>query len=236
MGRIADQGRDGFQHMNVAWTRVEELTELGALNRAAAVASDFLERRDAWEQDPGVDVQGIAFDAVPMLSAAVLRGGKITQDELERRRDRWIEGWRQRLHPGMAGYLWVYGYAQTVSTPADARAALAVLPQFSPLPAYRPSFVADAGIGHTYLLGGQARDAIPVLQRATSRCDPFEDPFASVHASLWLGEALQLEGRKDEACVAYDHVVRAWGGMGSRSVTVREARAKAAALACPAGK
>jgi eukaryotic-like serine/threonine-protein kinase len=236
MDRVAEKGNDGFQYLNAAWARVEELSELGALDRAARVAGDFLDRRDSWQNDPGMDAQTIAFDVVPVMSRALARGGKIADKEFRQRRDAWIAGWRQRVSPEVAPYLWIYGYAQTTTTPAEAEEAMAALPEYSPLPPYRSSFIADAAIGRTFLLAGRVGDAIPLLERATSRCDPFEDPFAYVHASLWLGEAREAEGKKDLACDSYQRVIKLWSGFGPKSVSLREARAKAAALACPAVK
>jgi serine/threonine-protein kinase len=236
LARVADEGRDAFEHMNAAWMRVEASTELGDTAGAAAAAESFLDKKNAWQEDPGVDMQAIAFDVVPMMLRAEREGGKVSEAELEQRRGQWLEKWRARIHPTLKGYLWVYGYAQTVRTPAEARAALAALPAFTPLPRYRPSFLADASIGRTYLLAGKADDAVPLLESVTSRCDPFEDPFVYVHASLWLGEALEATGDPAGACASYDRVRKAWSGLGPRSITLREARARASALRCAEAK
>ncbi len=236
MDRISDEGRDAWQHMNAAWTRAETFTEFGSPDRAAEVARAFLERRSAWQEDPGLDLQAIAFDVLPMMSKVAQLGGKVSKEEFERRRDGWVSSWKARLSPGMHGYLWIYGHAQTATTPDEARAALAALPPYLPLPPERQLFIADAAIGHVYVMAGKPAEAVPFLQGASSRCDVFEDPFAYVHASLWLGEALAETGKKDEACRAYDRVIHAWSGFGAKSVTLREARAKALALACVLGK
>ena len=229
----AEQQGDAFEHLTAAWFRVEAAAELGSPGGARA-ASGYLDRAATWQQDPGSDAQTIAFDVVPMMSKALERAGKMSHADFERRRDDWVAGWRTRIGSQLVGYLWMYGYAQTVTTPDEAAQALAVLPEFVPLPEYRLWWIVDAGMGRTYLLGGRPKDAIPLLQRASSRCDPPEDPFVYVYAALWLGEALEAVKRNDEACTAYGKVIQRWSGFGARSVSLRKARARTAALGCPA--
>ena len=226
--RLAE-GRAGYKHVEATWYGANALAEFGAGDRAADLAADYLERRGVWETD---DLREVAWDIVPEMSKVVARAGRISQDEFARRRDHWIAGWRPRILQRDTGSLWIYGYAETVDTPQEALEALEKLPEYLPLPAYRPNFIADAAIGHTYLLAGQPSEAIPLLQLASSRCDPFEEPYAYVRSSLWLGEALEAVGRKDEACASYQRVIQQWGGFGPRSVTLREARARSTALAC----
>jgi serine/threonine-protein kinase len=228
---IADRN-DQWAHFADALTRVIEYTELGALDRAARVADEFLRRREAWTPDPGVDYFAVAADGVPIMLKALVRAGKLSPDELERRRGAWIDGWRARVTPQVAHYLWVYGYAQVVDTPAEARAALDALPAYEPLPPFRPAFMADAHIGRTYALAGRLDDALPLLERSTKRCDPMEEPFVWVQSSLWLGEALETAGRTADACDAYRHVTTRWATIGPRSVTLREARKRMNSLHC----
>ena len=221
LDRLAGERTDAYDRMNVAMTEVSAYTELGAVDRAARVADAFLATRETLTEDAGLDEFAIVFDDQPIMFKALERAGKITPTELDRRRGAWIDGWRGRLDANISRYLWLYGYAKIVETPAEAAQALAALPAFGPLPRYRPSLIIDAHIGRTYLLAGRPDDAVPLLESASAQCNTFEDPIAWVHASLWLGEALEAQGHTQDACAAYRSVATRWAGFGSRSTSAR---------------
>jgi serine/threonine-protein kinase len=221
-----------YWHTQPAWLRVSELMELGQDDKAAQAADEYLRKKDAWSADPGVDMWTIALDLQPRFDKALQRGGKITAAELTQRRTAFVDGWRPRLSPNVARYLWIYGYAASIDTKEEAQKALDELPKFSPLPSFRYSEIADAEIGHVYLLAGRVDEALPLLARGAGRCDVFEDPFMWMHASLWLAQAHEAKGHKDEACSAYKNVATRWAGFGTKSLSVKEAKAKLASLAC----
>ncbi len=228
----ASERTDAYDRMNLALTEVGVWTELGALDRAAKAADAFLSTHDMLTEDQGLDEFALVFDDLPIMFKALARAGKITPAELESRRTAWIDGWRTRLDANIGRYLWLYGYAEIVDTPAEAAQALAALPAFAPLPRYRPSLDVDAHIGHIYLLAGRVDEAVAYLKAAASQCNTFEDPIAWVHASLWLGQALEAQGQKDGACDAYRSVASRWSGFG-RSSSAQLARKRIAALRCP---
>jgi eukaryotic-like serine/threonine-protein kinase len=231
--RKAASGRgEVYYHMVPAWGGVHALTEGGDLAKAAAVADEFLRHRDAWTEDPGIDMWSIALDQTPFMLKALVRGGKLAYPDFQARRQEWIDGWKARVGPAVARYLWIYGYALVADTPDEGAEALAALPPFEPLPAYRPSLLAEADVGHTMLLGGRVDDAIPLLRRAAADCNAFENQFEWIEASLWLGQALETKGDTAGACRAYGQVMARWGKLGKRSVTATAAAARSVALRC----
>ena len=232
VSRINADSSEQWPHFEETELLVAELTELGAAERAAQVADDYLRRRSAWTVDPGLNPWTVASDDVPVMLQALLRAGRIGRAELDRRRDEWIASWRARLSPEVSRYLWMYAYAQLADTPADATRALELERDFDPIPRFRPLRFMSAHIGHTFLLAGRAPEALPYLRRAASQCEPFEEPFTWNRATLWLGEALEATGSSAEACAEYERAAGRWAGFGTRSVTVKEARRRLKALRC----
>jgi Flp pilus assembly protein TadD len=90
----------------------------------------------------------------------------------------------------------------------------------------------DAEIGRTYLLAGQAGEAIAHLRTAVAECDLFDAPVQHVRAARDLGRALEKKGDTAGACEAYGKVLAQWGHAKPRSVTADEARARVKALGC----
>jgi eukaryotic-like serine/threonine-protein kinase len=232
MGKAAKGRAEIYYHTVPAWGGVHVATEAGDLARAAAIADDFLRHRDAWTPDPGIDMWSIGLDQTPFLLKALVRGGKLPYSDFQAKRREWIDGWKQRVGPEVARYLWIYGYALVTDTPDEASEALAALPDFEPLPALHPSLLAEADIGHTFQLAGRVDDAIPRLRRAAGTCNAFENQFEYVQSNLWLGQALEAKGDAAGACKAYGQVTSRWGKLGRRSVSATAAAARIVALRC----
>ena len=230
-GLVAERD-DVWSHYQEASARVRELQELGQLDRAARVADEYLRARDGWVPDPGIDNWTAASDGVPPMLEALARAGAITREEQARRRAAWIDGWKARMAPRDVPYLWIFAYADVVTTAAEAEEAIAAQPAFGPIPKVHPMHESEAEIGHMYLLAGRLDDALASLERMARWCRVSEDPFVWVRAGLWLGEAREAKGDRDGACAAYAGVTGRWAGFGARSVTVREARKNMKALGC----
>ena len=229
------QGRtEARYHVIPAWSQVLILTEAGLLDQAAAVADDFLKRQDVWTKDPGIDGFAVSLDMIPFMLKAQLRAGKLAPSDFQAQRGAWLDGWKKRLSPRAAGYLWIYGYAMVTDTQGDAAEALTALPAYSPIPEFRPSLLGDAAVGRTFLLGGRVDDAIPVLRSAAGNCDVLENPVEWVKASWWLGQALETKGDVAGACAAYASVVRRWAPLGKRSTSAIAAGKKMGLLGCNA--
>jgi hypothetical protein len=219
-------------HNEVAWVRIGWAEELGQPTGAAATAQEFQRRKDVWTPDPGADDYAIVVDDSPWMLSVMVGGGKAARADLDAGREAWVRTWRERLQPDSVGYLWIYGYAFPAKSAADAADALRVLPDFSPIPPFRPHVLGDAHIGHVYLLAGRTQEALPALRRGAANCRAFDDPFTWVRAALWLGEAEEAAGNKDAACTAYHRVLSHWGHL-PQSVTAAEARKHVKGLGCP---
>ena len=138
----------------------------------------------------------------------------------------------------------------TVDTPEDAAVAMAALPEYEPLPEFRPSLLSDAAVGRTFFLDGRLAKALPILASAAANCNALENPVFAVEASLWLGEALEAQagqtgqtqtgqtgqageaGDVGAACNAYAQVVKRWGALGARSVSATLAKKRMQTLRC----
>jgi serine/threonine-protein kinase len=208
------------------------LQEMGRKEEAAQVALDFLDRRDAWEPDPGAEDIALARDPTPQLLRIALHGGRLTASEVAARRDAWARAWDARVTPVSRPYLWMYAHAAVADTAEDARAALAAQPAYGALPSFRPSTLVDADVGRTYLLAGRYADAVSWLDHATRTCSALRFPFQHMRARLLLGRAHEARGDKRSACAAYREVLDRWGAAKPRSVTADEARDRARVLGC----
>ena len=229
----ASSGRgEVYYHMVPAWGGVHVATEAGDFAKAAAVADDFMRHRDAWTPKSGTEMWSIALDPTPFMLKALVRGGKLAYSDFQARRREWLDAWKPRVGPAVVRYLWIYGYAVVTDTPEEAAEALAALSAFEPLPAFHPSLLSEADIGHTLLLGGRLDDGIAALRRAAGDCDVFENQFEYVQASLWLGQALESKGDTAGACKAYGEVAARWGKLGEQSTTAATAAQRSVALRC----
>ena len=89
-------------------------------------------------------------------------------------------------------------------------------------------------LGRLALQTGQLDEAIKHLSRASTECNVFDSTLDYIHAALDLGRALELKGDVTGACNSYQRVLARWGKAKPRSVSAEAARARAAALKCPA--
>jgi hypothetical protein len=130
-------------------------------------------------------------------------------------------------------FVWSHGWAVTVDASEDARSAVAVLASWGGTP---PPFVPGTGlggdIGRTYALAGDDATAVIRLRLAAGACNAIEQPIAQTRARYWLGRALEDAGDRPGACDAYRRVNERWGSARPRSITARDALARASKLAC----
>jgi serine/threonine-protein kinase len=230
--KLVTASRRQDDHGRVALVLGAVLEEQGRDKEAAGVALDFLDRRDAWEPNPGAEDIAMARDATPSLLVMALRGGRLTRAFYASRRADWLKGWTTRLTPVSKNFLWLHGWARAVDDAEGAREALAALPAYQPLPPFRPLTPVDLDVGRTYLLAGQAEQAIPWLAGFTRTCGVLEHPVEHLRAQLWLGRAREAKGDPQGACAAYRVVVDRWGQARPRSVTAEAAAERLAALRC----
>ena len=206
--------------------------ESGGADRARSVAQAYLARKDAWAAPHRVDDGVIWSDPVPPMMLALARSGAITTTELGTRRTQWLHEWRGKTHDAYIGYLWIAGWARTVSTPAEARAALDARKDFPALPPFAPVSVASSYVGETYALAGEQAKAIATLQAARASCTELEFPVEHVRGVFSLGQVLEDAGETARACDAYSEVVARWGAAKPRSLTAERAKARMKKLAC----
>ena len=220
------------EHAAAALGLAQLLEEEGRDQDAARVAVDFLDRRDAWEPNPGAEDVAMAHDATPSLLALALRGGRLTRAEIAARRAPWLKAWTARVTPVAHNFLWPHAWARAVGTPEEAREALAAQPPDERLPPFTPASALAGDIGRTFLLGGRVDEAISWLDRATRSCDLLRRPLDHTRAELWLGQAREAKGETKAACAAYQVVIDRWGKAKPRSVTAEKARERFRALRC----
>jgi serine/threonine protein kinase/tetratricopeptide (TPR) repeat protein len=207
--------------------------ETGRDADAAAIARAYLEGRDAWEPAPDFDDWAMIDEPTPTMLAARLKVGALSRGDYDAEIDRTVARWSERATPATRSFVWIYTFATPAETPADARAALARLGPFEPVPRFKPLSLADEAIGRTYLLAGRTDDALAALERATRSCFPLDHPMEHTRAHYALGLAREAKGDVDGACAAYRVVRRRWGGAHPRSITADLAAARVAALRCP---
>ena len=226
---LIDGDPNEFAHVVPARTLVDLELETGRFADAGKVAGEFLRRKGAWV---GSAFATIAMDATLHMEHAELRAGLISAHDFDARRTEFISAWRPKMEKGFGGLLWIYGFARTADTEAEARAALAALPAFGPLPLFRPRTLAGEDIGRVYYLADQNDEAIVELTRATQSCRALDDPLDHTRAYAFLGMAKEESGDKNGACVAYQAVLRRWGKAKPRSVTAEEVGEHAKGLGC----
>jgi hypothetical protein len=221
-----EAGQDGTEkeRAGAAALRIDIDDELGDLAAAARVADTYLNRADAWPATDSID-----DDPRPRLYAVAARGGLRTGEERDRARDQWRALWSAQVQTLELPRIWVEGFAVPAETKEEARAALAILPAYAPIPPFFISGPTLWPLAKVRALAG-APDAAADLRRVTQSCHALAEPFAAVRAQLLLGEALEASDPKG-ACTAYASVLARWGSA-KRSVTATAAAAHARALGC----
>jgi len=206
--------------------------ETDRMPEARKVAEKFLEQSEVWVTPHLADDLVISYDGVPRMLATLRDTGALTASAFEARRGEWLARWRGKAAGLYLRSLWVYGYAWTVETPEQATAALAVLPEYEPLPMFAPMEIGPVFVGRTYLLGGRLDAAVKTLRKATAACTALAQPIEHTRGNLDLGTALEQNGDVAGACAAYRVVLDRWGDAKPRSVTATKARERVAALHC----
>lgn len=232
LGALVATSRSQEDRGAQALALAEVLREVGRDQEAAAVAVDFLDRRDAWEPDPGAEDIALAQDATPTLLVIAARGGRLPRVDLERRREVWRSTWSAKVTPVSRSYLWLHGFARAADTAEDARAAMTALPRYEPLPPFRPETLAAADVGRAFLLAGRGAEAVAWLTHATRSCVALSFPIEHTRAHLWLAQAREAEGDRAAACAAYGVVLHRWGQAQPRSVSAQQARQRMTGLGC----
>ena len=232
LAALVEPSRREIDHGRAARWLAEILAETGRLPEAGRVAERYLDRRDAWEPEPRAEDFAMAADATPLLLTIALRSGAITASTFAERRTEWVRAWESKVPADMKSYVWMHGFAATVTTPDDAREALAALPKYAPIPAFRPMTQVETAIGTTFLLAGRNDDALAWLEGAAKSCRALQFPFEHTRAHYALGLAREANGDAKGACAAYQVVVDRWGKARPPSVTAEKAIARTRALSC----
>jgi serine/threonine protein kinase len=195
------------------------LVEMGRTSEANRLATDYLARKDGWHSPPLAGT----MDMLGLLRA----DGYLSEGAWKTEADRAFHSIAGRLNARQ--WVLIYGRAES---PAEAAPALARLPDVGPLNRRVRRTYTAALAGHLFLLDGRIDEAIALLAPEAKRCDGLFYPFEFVHASLWLGEALEAKGDAPGACAAYKGVLDHWGHAKPRSVSADKARGRAKALHC----
>jgi serine/threonine-protein kinase len=229
--RIVDKSTDLTLHANAARLVFVAAEERGDEREARRVATAFAARRHAWNnQTPRFDVLGAAGDDTLALLAAARRSGALGEGEYAAARGRWVSSIKAAPPQPL---VWQIAFALPAASAEQAREALAARPGFAPWPSlYRPARAILAAEGRVHLLAGDARAALPLLRSAAATCLAWSDPVDHVRTSRDLGLALEREGDREGACVAFAHVLRRWGKATPRSLTAEAVRARVEALGC----
>ena len=81
-------------------------------------------------------------------------------------------------------------------------------------------------------VAGQHAEAVDWLEEATRSCKALQFPILHTRAHLWLGQAYEALDRREDACRAYQVVLKRWGQAKPKSITADEARARVSELGC----
>ena len=224
---------DTAHRANSTILSAEIAVETGHRQRAAALAKEFLERRDVWQSAPHASDYSLADDSVPVVLSFAYHGGGMPKAEFDRALGAFRVKWDGLLRGGYRPYLWVYANAAVVETPEEAKEALAALEPASPLPPFIPyGFIPLAAVGRTMWLAGRENEGIDALTHAAHACAAGVHPIPWMHAHAWLAEALAKRGDLEGACRENDVVLARWGNARPASVTADAARARSRALGC----
>jgi len=200
---------------------VEIYTETNRPTEAARVAENYLKRKTVWIRSSTSDLASIS------MYWAMYRAKLLSREAFVERRDAWLRDQR----PDVSTSDIVSSYALGVETTAEAREALALLPNEA-LPVlhdwHEPAF------GKLYALADRTKEALPLLQRTVKSCYALMIPLAHTRAFYHLGRALEASGDREGACSAYANVLERWGNAKPPSVTASKARERSRELRCSA--
>jgi serine/threonine-protein kinase len=202
----ADEGAHSWLLRNL----LPVLDEQGKDADAHALAADYIANRAGWQTILGTSDANLFNDA---RGLAIAHAGTSTD------RDAWLKDLEAHVAGGYRHQIWAVAYAEPARTPDDARAALAALPRYQPLPPFYWFPRTYGAVGRAFALAGKPDDARPYLERATHLCmqrDPRD--FAAL-GDISDGAA---------ACEAYRGALR-W----PTGNTADHARARLAELHCP---
>jgi len=228
--RLANEWKDSanvYDHVRAATLQMDLMAEEGKAARAAAIAEQFVRRRDAW-------TEGFWSTTVyePYLLATLLQQGTIPEE-------RWrtlTEKWEKDAAPTVSktwGLRWgPVNMTRKQATEAWASRPTSELPSGSLEQPMSLRALSNMFEGRVALMAGEYAQAIALLEPAVKSCNSLEEPFTTTRAHLWLGQAKEASGDTPGACSAYAEVVRRWGDAKPRSVTAEEAKRRRAALAC----
>jgi serine/threonine-protein kinase len=230
--KLASEVPTEEEHSYAAGPLVLAYLESGRTADARRAAEGFLARRASWTVATAYTLSGLQRTVVPLMFEARLVGGA-PASEVKAQRDAFLHDWASHLPEAHAHLAWVATYAY-VATPEEAREAMAVLPEYSPLPVFRSATLWTAAEGRVRLLAGDVVGARPLLEHGAGVCLALTHPVERVRAQLDLAQAREASGDHEGACKAYASVIARYGGAKPRSVTAEQAKARAAHLACPA--
>jgi len=208
--------------------------ELNRTADAARAAEQFLQRRNVWVKGMG-RIVGAASYYEPLFLAIALEGGRLTPGAWRKATDDWEEANRTRLNDFIR---WVMRWGTAVGSRIDAAEAMAHAPREDAQPVkssrefVRLIGVMDAYEGRLHLAGGEARAAVPLLERSAHSCNSLDLPFLNMRAHLWLGAAREQLGEIPAACDAYRFIVDRWGNATPHSTTAEEAKQRMRRLRC----
>ena len=201
------------------------LLESGRATEAAAIAGDFLRRRDGWEPFAQADDHAVVGDASPDMLAVLVRTGRLEAKKAVAQREAWAQTWHDLgAGPVTQRHIWIHGWADLAWTADLAKEAVTALAARGPVPTHRPNDLAEIAVGRMYLLAGQPQEAVRWLREGTRSCRVLEFPIHHTEQWLWLGQALEATGDTAAACDAYAKVIARWGAAVPKSVSATEAR------------
>ncbi|MDI1448656.1 serine/threonine-protein kinase [Polyangium sp. 6x1] len=210
-------------HARFALLAAEIELEVGREKEAAAIAQNFLDRRDGWRLGTPMD------DPSVYMMRILARTGALPKGELGARVDRWYE----QARGGSAiqkALVWSLAYGRGIEREEDALRALDTRPKDAVWP--KISYWVDEDLGRAFWLAGKKDEALPYMERAFKRCDRFHHVLSALRADLLYGRALEARGDTAFACDVYGTILTRWGKAKPRSVTAEEARKRVRVLHC----
>jgi tetratricopeptide (TPR) repeat protein len=209
-------------HAAFAGLRVATSLEVGDEREAAAMASDYQQRAEAWMRASS-PTPLYGTDSTVLMLRVRERAGELSAAAYALQRDAWV---RRMASTASRSSIWEAAFAIPAMSHEDALAALQAVPES----VWREA--SPAALGKVLLLADRLGDALRPLKMATAMCFPFNAPIESTRAFLDYGHALEAMGDDAGACEAYQRVLSRWGSARPSSQTASDARTRAAQV-CP---